>query len=127
MPVDQRTDDQLRELGRRRQPRETFRSLGEVVRQLRTQGIERTLLDRKRVSEVWGSMVDPDDRLHSWVAGVSDGVVQIEVDDPAYVYVLRRRYLFEFLERLRREWPEGGVRDIRFAGRLEQVKADGCE
>lgn len=70
-------------------------------------------LDQARIIEEWPEFVGESTAEHTVVIGISNGVLQIQCDSTTWATELRR-LRGEMLTRLLDEYPDAGIRDLRF-------------
>ncbi|WP_233615429.1 DUF721 domain-containing protein [Leucobacter chromiisoli] len=70
-------------------------------------------LDQARLVTEWDEFVGSPTAEHTTVVGFKDGILQIQCDSTAWATELRRLRA-EMLTRVLEEYPDTGIRDLRF-------------
>lgn len=98
-----------RPFGRGRDPH----ALGDVLASVSEDMGWNADLEQARVLAEWPELAGASTAEHTTVIGVSKGVLQVQCDSTTWATELRR-LRGEILTRLLHEYPESGIRDIRF-------------
>lgn len=89
------------------------RSLSDVIVHMTNDMGWNAEIEQARVIEDWAELAGENTAEHTTVVGVNKGVLQVQCDSTTWATELRRLRA-EILTRMLREYPEAGIRDIRF-------------
>ncbi len=107
-------DEELTWIQRNRTRRPRERQAGEVMEGLVDRDCTQAFERCGEIVRVLADCVDEDFRRHSRVAGVSSGVLTINVDEPALIYPTRMRWEGVLRDALRRCRGRGAIRRVVF-------------
>ena len=67
--------------------------------------------EQSKIDRIWQHIASPKEQLHTSLANFTDGILNITVDSPAWMYHMKMQK-GDILRRLKEEIPS--VKDIRF-------------
>ncbi|MCG3138634.1 MAG: hypothetical protein HJJLKODD_02500 [Phycisphaerae bacterium] len=109
------TDEQLRELTRRKALRHRAQPIGQILaRRLNPEKLARLAQARRQLEELLTDVVADYGPMRCWVESCDHGILTIATTDPLWADHLRRRSLFAIRSALSSSLPELSIHEIRF-------------
>lgn len=107
-------DRQLQWVAQNRQWRPRAEAIAAILKREQRKAPLKVPAWRARVAGVLAEATDGTFAAHTWLAGVRNGVLTLNVDDPALVGVLRMRWHRALVNLLAQRLPDLTIVDIRF-------------
>lgn len=114
------SNENLRWVHRNRQPRDRAVAIGGLAERIVAERVQPTGRRVAAVQRVLAEQVDQEFMTHCTLGPLEGGTLTLLVDDPAWVYALRQRWLVPLLEQFRAVRSQVRVTSLRFvAGKSE--------